>query len=75
MVHACQRILKFEVFIIFVYFLDVFSARRGWGSRHGKKNGRQPFSTNSWLKPVLKVPFCIGSWLKPLLKMKGFAAY
>jgi hypothetical protein len=35
-VHACQKILEFQVFIIFVYFLDVFSAGGGVGMR-GKK--------------------------------------
>jgi hypothetical protein len=41
-VHACQKILKFEVFSIFVYFFDVFSARGGWvGMR--EKSGHQPF--------------------------------
>jgi hypothetical protein len=38
-VHASQRILKYEVFIIFVYFLDVFLRREG---RHERKMGGDP---------------------------------
>jgi hypothetical protein len=39
-VHACQRIFKFEVFIIFVYFLDIFST--GEGVSMGEKMGVYP---------------------------------
>jgi hypothetical protein len=33
-----------------LFFLVIF-----WGFMHERKNGRQPLSTGSWLKPVLKV--------------------
>jgi hypothetical protein len=55
-VHACQRILKFEFFIIFFYFFMFFLRVRGKGEAWEEKNGRQPFNTGLWLKPVLKVP-------------------
>jgi hypothetical protein len=50
-VHACQRILKFEVFIIFV-FLDVFSARGG--GRHERKKRTSTFSLGWYLQPALR---------------------
>jgi hypothetical protein len=89
-VHAHQRILKFEVFIIFDYFLHFFCVWGGGGGRHErKKNGRLSFSTGLSHELVLKVtllhwfmaqtgakgwplarnPFSTGSWLKSMLKI------